>query len=114
MLKPFANSQLKRLTKTPKFYFCDTGLYAYLSMWLTPEALMNGAASEHYFENYVVMEQVKYYTYSPVKVNMTCCRDSNTKEIDLLIEENNYIIITPAAPVSAAKTFDFFKVLSGF
>lgn len=91
MLKPFANNQLKRLTRTPKLYFCDTGLCAYLSMWLTPEALMNGAASGHYFENYVVMELVKYYAYSPVKVNMTYYRDSNAKEIDLLIEENNSI-----------------------
>ena len=37
------------------------------------------------------MELVKYYAYSPVKVNMTYYRDSNAKEIDLLIEENNSI-----------------------
>ena len=35
LLQPFANNELKRLTKTPKLYFCDTGLCAYLSMWLT-------------------------------------------------------------------------------
>ena len=90
-LRPFANNQLQRLTRTPKLYFCDTGLCAYLSMWLTPEALMNGAAAGHYFENYVVMEMVKYYAYSPSKVNLTYYRDSNAKEIDLLIEENNSI-----------------------
>lgn len=33
-LQPFSNNQLKRLTKAPKLYFCDTGLCAWLSMWL--------------------------------------------------------------------------------
>ena len=37
------------------------------------------------------MELIKYYAYSPVKVNMTYCRDSSAKEIDLIIEENNSI-----------------------
>lgn len=32
LLPPYANNELKRLTKTPKLYFCDTGLCAYLSM----------------------------------------------------------------------------------
>ena len=61
LLEPYANNELKRLTKTPKLYFCDTGLCAYLSMWLTPQQLMNGAVSGHYYENYVVMELIKNY-----------------------------------------------------
>ena len=86
LLKPFANNELKRLAKTPKMYFCDTGLCAYLSMWLTKEALMHGAVSGRYFENYVVMELVKNYSYSEQQVNFTYFRDSNKKEIDLFIE----------------------------
>lgn len=91
LLQPFANNELKRLTKTPKLYFCDTGLCAYLSMWLTQETLMNGAASGHYFENYVVMELLKNFSYSPNKVNLTYYRDSNEKEIDVFVEENGRI-----------------------
>lgn len=91
MLKPFANNEIKRLAKTPKLYFCDTGLCAYLSMWLTRDTLMNGAASGHYFENYVVAELLKNYSYSQSKVNLTYYRDSNAKEIDVLIEENGRI-----------------------
>ena len=45
LLAPYSNNELKRLSKTPKLYFCDTGLCAYLSMWLTPDTLRNGAAS---------------------------------------------------------------------
>lgn len=91
LLKPFANNEIKRLAKTPKLYFCDTGLCAYLSMWLTRATLMNGAASGHYFENYVVAELLKNYSYSQSKVNLTYYRDSNAKEIDVLIEENGRI-----------------------
>ncbi len=91
LLSPYSNNELKRLSKTPKLYFCDTGLCAYLSMWLTADTLRNGAASGHYYENYVVMELVKNYAYSKSKVNITYYRDSNAKEIDLFVEENNII-----------------------
>lgn len=91
LLRPYANNALKRLVKAPKLYFCDTGLAAHLSMWLTPQTLMNGAASGHFFENYVMMELLKSYSYSPSKANMTYFRDSNAKEIDIFIEENNVI-----------------------
>ena len=91
LLQPFANNELKRLAKTPKLYFCDTGLCAYLSMWLTRDTLMNGAASGHYFENYVIIELVKNFSYSSVKANLTYYRDSNAKEIDVMVEENGFI-----------------------
>lgn len=91
LLAPYSNNELKRLSKTSKLYFCDTGLCAYLSMWLTPDTLRNGAASGHYYENYVVMELVKNYSYARSKVNITYFRDSNAKEVDLFIEENNVI-----------------------
>lgn len=91
LLKPYENNALKRLVKMPKLYFCDTALCAYLSMWLSPETLMHGAASGHYYENYVVMELVKNYAYSKVKANLSYYRDSNAKEIDVFIEENDTI-----------------------
>lgn len=91
LLEPYSNNALKRLTKTPKLYFCDTGLCAYLSMWLTPATLMQGAASGHFYENYVVMELVKNYSHGKAKSNITYYRDSNAKEIDVFVEENNII-----------------------
>lgn len=91
LLEPYSNNALKRLTKTPKLYFCDTGLCAYLSMWLTPDVLMSGAASGHYYENYVVMELVRNYKYARSKANLTYYRDSNSKEIDVFVEENSII-----------------------
>lgn len=89
LLQPYANNELKRLTKKPKLYFLDTGLCAYLSMWLTRDALLHGAASGHYFENYVVVELLKNYAYASTKANLYYYRDSNAKEIDLIVEKNN-------------------------
>lgn len=91
LLQPFANNALKRLAKSPKLYFCDTGLCAYLSMWLTRDTLMNGAANGHFFENYVVIELLKNYAYSSHKARISYYRDANAKEIDLFIEENGLI-----------------------
>lgn len=91
LLAPYSNNALKRLSKTPKLYFCDTGLCAYLSMWLNPDVLMRGAASGHFYENYVVMELVRNYRYAGQKTNLTYFRDSNAKEIDVFVEENNTI-----------------------
>jgi len=91
LLRPYANNALKRLTKTPKLYFCDTGLAASLSMWPTRDTLMNGAASGHYFENFVVVELLKNYAYSRDKADMTYFRDSNAKEIDIFVQRNAFI-----------------------
>lgn len=90
-LPPYSNNALKRLSKTPKLYFCDTGLCAFLSLWLTKDTLMNGAASGHYYENYVVMELVKNYAYAKNKANLSYFRGSNNKEIDVFVEENGLI-----------------------
>ena len=91
LLEPYSNNELKRLIKTPKLYFCDTGLCAYLSMWTSRETLLNGAASGRYFENYVVTEFLRMYSYSKSKVEMTFYRDTNQKEIDIVLEENGVL-----------------------
>ena len=88
LLEPYSNNELKRMIKTPKLYFCDTGLCAYLSMWTSMETLMNGAASGHFYENYVVSELLRMYACSKNRVNMTFYRDTNQKEIDIVLEEN--------------------------
>jgi len=62
ILEPFYNSALKRVIKTPKLYFRDTGLAAYLTRWLTPETLANGAMSGDFFETFVISEILKSYS----------------------------------------------------
>ena len=91
LLEPYASNELKRLIKTPKLYFCDTGLCAYLSSCTSRDVLMNGAASGHYFENYVVGEFVRNYAYGKSRVNLNFYRDRNMKEIDLIIEADGIL-----------------------
>lgn len=114
LLEPYASNELKRLVKTPKLYFCDTGFCAYLSSWTTRDVLMNGAASGHYYENYVIAEIVRNYAYGKNKVNLNFYRDNKMKEIDLIIEEGGVLhpveIKKASAPdKSAASSFTVMK-----
>ena len=114
LLEPFASNELKRLTKTPKLYFTDTGFCAYLSSWTSRDVLMAGAASGHYYENYVVGELLRHYAYGKNKVNLNFYRDGKMKEIDLVVEEDGILhpieIKKTALPDrSAAKAFSVLR-----
>ena len=86
LLEPYYNNELKRMIKTPKLYFCDTGLCAFLSSWTSRDTLMNGAASGHYLENFVAAEMLRNSSYGEKKANLNFYRDTNQKEIDLVME----------------------------
>ena len=86
LLQPFSNNKFKRLAKTPKLYFTDTGLCAHLTKWLSSDTLLNGNAAGHYFENFAVMELIKDLEYSSQNYDLTYFRDSNQKEVDLFLE----------------------------
>lgn len=47
ILEAYTSNVLKRSIKTPKIYFRDTGLVAYLTRWLTPETMASGAFLKH-------------------------------------------------------------------
>ncbi|GHU43462.1 ATPase [Betaproteobacteria bacterium] len=87
LLQPYSRNVTKRLVKTPKLYFLDTGLACYLTGWKTPEVLEAGAMSGAMFETYVVSEIVKSYWHNGVEASLYFYRDSDGKEVDLLIEE---------------------------
>ena len=79
----------KRLVKTPKFYFMDTGLAAYLCRWPNAETLENGAMDGAFFETYAVSEIVKSYFNAGRPVDLFYYRDVDKKEIDLLFVEGD-------------------------
>ena len=91
LLKPYSNNVISRAVKTPKLHFLDVGLAAYLTRWLTPENLLNGAMSGHFFESFVVGEILKSYANAGLEVDLYHLRDGHQKEIDLLIHENNVL-----------------------
>lgn len=89
LLQPYSNNITKRAVKTPKLYFLDTGLAAYLTRWNTPDVLKNGAMAGAFFESFVVSEIVKsYYNRGILELPLYFYRDKDMNEIDLLIEEN--------------------------
>ena len=104
ILEPYTASVLKRAIKTPKLYFRDTGLAAYLTRWLTAETLANGAMSGAFFETFVISEILKSYSNRGMDyryfVSYYRGRDakrsaedkaSAESEIDFIIEENGIL-----------------------
>ncbi len=114
LLEPYSSNELKRLVKTPKLYFCDTGLCAYLSSWTGRDVLMNGAAAGCFYENYIIGEILRNYAYAKENVNLSFYRDKGQREIDLIIERDSILhpleIKKGTAPdMRAVRTFDHLK-----
>ncbi len=91
LLQPYHNNTTKRLIKTPKMYFLDTGLCRYLTQWSSPETLEAGALSGAILETYIISECLKSYWYNGLNPYFYFYRDKDQKEIDLLIEQNNQL-----------------------
>ena len=87
-LRPYSNNLLKRTVKTPKLYFFDTGLVAYLTRYSSPEILANGAINGAILENFVVAELLKTYHNNAKECLLWYYRDSNSNEIDMVIEND--------------------------
>lgn len=89
LLKPYSNNITKRAVKTPKLYFLDTGLAAYLTKWNNAEVLKNGAMAGAFFESFVISEIIKsYYNKGIIDPPLYFYRDKDMNEIDLLIEQD--------------------------
>lgn len=86
-LRPYSNNLLKRTIKTPKMYFFDTGLVAYLTKYVSPDILMNGAMNGAILENYVVSEIRKTYFNNAKEPILHYYRDKDSNEIDLVMEQ---------------------------
>lgn len=90
-LHPYSNNMLKRLVKTPKLYFYDTGLVCYLTKWSSAETLESGAMNGAILENYVVSEIMKTYLNNGKAPFMYYYRDKDAKEIDIILEHDGVI-----------------------
>ncbi len=92
LLQPYHNNHLKRVIKTPKLYFMDTGLMAWLTRWITPETMMRGAKAGQFFETWVVAEIVKSYLNAGKSVrDIYYYRDADQREIDLVVERGRVV-----------------------
>lgn len=85
ILRPYYSNITNRLVKTPKVYFTDTGLAAYLCRWPNAATIENGAMDGAFLETYVVTEILKSYYNAGKQTDLYYYRDIDKKEIDLLI-----------------------------
>ena len=115
ILQPYYNSHLNRAVKTPKIYFRDTGLAAYLTNWMTKEQLRDGAMNGAFFETFVINEIIKSYInagkdyskylyYYRGKDKKKKGGESFENEIDFIIEDNDVLYPIEIKKNSAVKS----------
>lgn len=91
LLHPYSNNVLKRTIKSPKLYFFDTGLVAYLTRYHSPETLEAGSLNGAILENYVINEIRKSYLNLGYEPPIYYYHDKDNNEIDLLIESDGFL-----------------------
>lgn len=91
LLQPYYTNVTKRLVKTPKLYFLDTGLCAWLTGWHSTEALFSGVMAGAIFETHVFTEILKSYWHSMKTPEIHFYRDKDGREIDFLVTHNNIL-----------------------
>ena len=90
LLPPYYNNLGKRITKSPKIYFYDTGLVSYLVGIKNKDLFENGPMTGCIFENYVVSEIMKKINHSDDDAELFYYRNSNGLEIDLIVDWKTY------------------------
>jgi hypothetical protein len=91
LLEPYFSNVTKRMVKTPKLYFLDTGLAAYLTEWSSPETLEAGAMSGAILETWILGELLKSWQHNGLRAPFYYYRDNDQKEIDLLIVQDGKV-----------------------
>lgn len=110
-LPPYFENFGKRLVKSPKVYFCEPGLAAWLLGATEPRHIGAGPFLGGLFENLVVVEALKSRFNRGLESNLYFWRDNNGVEADLLVAEHGSVV---PIEIKAAMTFskDFVRTLS--
>lgn len=94
LLPPYFKNYKKRIIKSPKLYFYDTGLLCNLLGIKNEEGLKKYAEKGSLFENFIISEKIKRSEHIYDKTEYWFWRDSNGNEVDLLHIENGQLIAT--------------------
>lgn len=113
LLEPYHVNVTKRLIKSPKLHFLDTGLAAYLTEWSSPDTLEAGAMSGNILETFIFIEILKSYWHNGKRAPLYYYRDKDKKEVDLLLFQDNtiYPIECKKTGFPASDSFRNFKTL---
>lgn len=115
LLYPIDDINLKRVAKAPKIYFNDTGLASYLLRLQSPFEIAGSAFADGLLENWVVLRLRNGYLQNGVDVKLSYFKDSNAKEINLLLHYNNCVYpidIKKDTELSIKKQLKKFKLIS--
>lgn len=100
-LQPYFTNAPKRVSKTPKLHFMDTGLAAHLLGWITPDVLARGAMAGALFESFVVGEIARSHMNGGRGADgLNFYHDTRKREIDPLIVEGR--VVHPAGVKAGA------------
>jgi predicted AAA+ superfamily ATPase len=111
LLPPYYENISKRLIKSPKLYFYDTGLAAYLLGITDASQMSRDPLRGFLFENLVVTEVIKHFYNTGQDPSVFFYRDSHHQEVDLIIRAQDQLY---AMEIKSAQTFntDFLKGLN--
>lgn len=91
LLEPYYRSLGKRLAKSPKLYFTDTGLASFLMGFQSAKALWTSHFTGPLWENHVITQWKKWNEWQQPSSSLWYWRDQTGNEVDLLIEQNNVL-----------------------
>ncbi len=111
LLRPHHRNFGKRLIKTPKLYFIDTGLLCYLLQIRSPEELFHRAERGAVFESFIVSELYKNFLHRGEQPSLYFWRDSTGHEIDIIIDLGMRLIPVEAKSAQTVVS-DFFNNLN--
>ena len=92
LLEPYHRSLGKRLVKSPKLYFADTGLAAYLAGFQSARALLDSPAIGAFWENHVVGQWIRHRDWFAPALQLWFWQDRTGREVDLLIEADQRLV----------------------
>ncbi len=92
LLEPYHRSLGKRISKTPKLYFTDSGLAAYLMGFGSAEALWASRAAGALWENHVVGQWLRWRDWHEPSLGLWYWRDQGGNEVDLLLERDRKLV----------------------
>lgn len=112
-LQPHFENYRKRLIKSPKLYFYDVGLAAYLLGMTDPSHVQTSPLRGELFENFIICEFLKNRFNHVKNNNLYFFRDHVGNEVDLLLDYGNQMV---SVEIKAGSTIskDYFKGLHSY
>jgi hypothetical protein len=113
LLQPHHKNYNKRITKSPKLYFCDVGMAAFLLGIQNEQQMSRDPLRGSLFENMIVMEFIKHMLNEAQQPLASFFRDSSGNEVDLILQVGRSLV---PIEIKAGQTIagDFFKGLEYF